>query len=158
MSEWGWDDRRRRGGRSYLPRGLRPLVKVVPWVTVGLLFMIIYLVGGAFTKASGALFALPETEVSDVADADAVALLLVTPQGTLVFFDDTRYLLEDESQMLQFSEALSEKMAGRDGRTLLALADMRIRGGNLFRFAAVAKRSGVERVLFAEKKGDGKFE
>ena len=37
-------------------------------------------------------------------------------------------------------------------KTLLALADRRVTGGELMSFAALARRSGVRKVLFAEKK------
>lgn len=161
MNDWGWRERRTPGMRDFVQRGLRPLAAAVPWVTVGLLFMTIVMVGGTFTAERGALFALPDTGVDDVADAMAVSLLIPTDKGTLVFFDDTRYLLDDETQMDSFRAALSEKAAriaeGEDA-ALLAMADWRIMGRDLLKFAAIAKRAGVRRVLFAERQGNGGLE
>ena len=161
MNDWGWRERRTPGMRDFVQRGLRPLAAAVPWVTVGLLFMTIVMVGGTFTAERGALFALPDTGVDDVADAMAVSLLVPTDKGTLVFFDDTRYLLDDETQMESFRAALSEKAAriakGEDA-ALLAMADWRIMGRDLLKFAAIAKRAGVRRVLFAERQGNGGLE
>ncbi len=163
MSSWGWKNRRFQGNlREAAPRWLRPLSVAVPWITVGLLFQMIVLLGGVLTSAEGALFALPENPgdriVSDVGESSLVALLQPTRQGTLVFFDDTRYVLEDEVQMNRFSEQLKARMKTPDHGTLLALTDVRLSWGDLYRFRGFAMKSGIDKILFAEKKGRGVFE
>ena len=44
----------------------------------------------------------------------------------------------------------TDTVLSRD-KTLLVLADRRISGGDLMKFAAVARRNGVARILFAGK-------
>lgn len=153
MNRWGWFDAHAAAEREFIPRWLRPLSAAVPWVTVLLLFMMMYVMGGAFTTSEGALFSLPEKGVGDVADASAVALVLPAKQGTLVFFDDTRYLLEDEAQLAMFGAQLKERVALAEAPTLLVLADRRVSIGDLMKLAAVAKENHVAKTLFAEKRG-----
>lgn len=162
MITWGWKNRRPRGMREHAPRWLRPLSAAVPWLTVGLLFQMICLMGGALTSAEGVLFALPEQPrdrvVSDVGESTLVALLQPTRQGTLIFFDDTRYVLDDDVQMSRFADQLKARIKAPEQDTLLALADIRISWGDLHRFRGFARRSGIGQILFAEKKGRGVFE
>lgn len=162
MSSWGWKNRSSGGFREQVPRWLRALSVAVPWLTVGLLFQMICLMGGALTSAEGVLFALPERPrdrvVSDVGESTLVALLQPTRQGTLVFFDDTRYVLEDDVQMARFAEQLKACIKTPEQNTLLAMADIRISWGDLYRFRHFAMRSGIGQILFAEKKGRGVFE
>ncbi len=157
MTSWGWK-RERTTCSGRLPVALRALSMVVPWLTAGLLFVMFMMIGGTFTTETGALFALPESTVTDADESAAVALLLPTAQGTLVFFDDTRYILEDDAQMESFSTQLSERLNAVENATLLALADVRIRHGIILRFAEIARRSGARRILFAEKKATGTLE
>ncbi|MCR5414084.1 MAG: hypothetical protein K6F50_05075 [Kiritimatiellae bacterium] len=162
MSSWGWRERRRGGARGSLPRGLRALSASVPWLTAGLLLLMLSYAERAFTLSEGVLFELPASQ-SDVSAADIdetadVALLMPHSQGTLVFFNDQRYILEDDAQMQSFSDAMRERLRTVDRPTLYVLADLRIRHGTIQRFAGIARRSGASRILFAEKKGRADFE
>lgn len=152
MSSWGWRNRRHADASACGPNWLKPLAIAVPWLTVGLLFVMVLAIGRTFTSSEGALFALPDESVGDVAVSTSVALLLPTQQGTLVFFDDTRYVLEDDVQMERFGRQLEERMRKSEDKRLLAMADLRIRHGDILRFAGVVRRSGAEQVLFAEKR------
>ena len=119
---------------------------------MGLLFAMLWTMAGALTTADGALFDLPRGEIRDVAEVSASALVQRTDQGTLVFFDDTRFVLGDEAQTAALSALLAAKVANRDRPTLLVLADRRVSAGDLMRLADVAKGAGVERTLFAERR------
>ncbi len=163
MSTWDWKRRCVSAAEnSRAPRWLRPFSLAVPWLTVLLLFQLVWTLGGVLTSAEGALFALPENPVdrivSDVGESSLVALLQPTRQGTLVFFDDTRFVLDDDVQMERFAEQLRARIKTPDQRTLLVLADIRINWGDLYRFRGFALKSGIEQILFAEKKGRGVFE
>lgn len=164
MSSWGWRNRRHYGRGEYAPRWLRPISAAVPWLTVLLLFQMILLLGGVQTSTEGVLFALPEpvagglVEKGDIAESSLVALLVPTPQGTLVFFDDTRYVLDDHVQMQRFVEQLKIRVKSPGRETLLALADRRIGWGNLTRFRDYVRAGGVGQIQFAQKKGTGGFE
>ena len=52
------------------------------------------------------------------------------------------------------AENLSDVVAASSRKTVLALADRNISAGDLMKFAALARKSGVTKVLFAEKKAE----
>ncbi len=157
MSRWGWSDNMRAAAApgELWPKWLRPLSAAVPWVTVGLLFAMVHMLGGTLTTAEGALFDLPDSGVGDIAETAAAAIVLSTAQGTVVFFDDTRYVLGDEGQMAKFGDQLKERVSLAEAPTLLVLADRRVKGGELLKIASVARKNHVRRVMFAEKKSEG---
>ena len=144
--------------REILPRWLSSVSAAVPWLTVGLLFMLVMMIDRSVTSARGVLFVLPEQSVGDVATSSVVTRLYSMPQGTLVIFDGQRYILEDDVQAGLFAGELHERAVSEQETTLLALVDVRVRHGDLLRFAGIAKRSGFGRVLFAEDHGSSSVE
>lgn len=151
MSPWGWKPERTEGVWRYGAKWMQPLAAAVPWLTVILLLMMMVLVGGTFTSAKGVLFDLPEGTLADGEATGLVALVMPTEHETLVFFDDSRYVLGEEASTAALSEHFAESVRRSGDKTLLVLADRRVAGGELFRFASIAKKGGVEKVLFAEK-------
>ena len=155
MTSWGWTPERTLGIWRHGAPWAKPLVAAVPWITLGVLLLMLYFVSGTLTAARGTLFDLPDEGLSEGEATGLVALAMPRSHETLVFFDDARYAFDDASSVRAFVEHLSERVAGRSGKTLLVLADRRIACGDLMKLAAAAKRSGVEKVLFAEKKRTG---
>lgn len=151
MSPWGWSPERTEGVWRYGAKWMKPFVAAVPWLTVGLLVMMLYMVGGTFTSSKGVLFDLPEGGLENGEATGLVALIMPTEHETLVFFDDSRYLLDDSASATSLSEHLAESVRRSGDKTLLVLADRRVSGGELMRFASIAKMGGVAKVLFAEK-------
>lgn len=151
MSPWGWKPERTEGVWRYGAKWMQPFAAAVPWLTVILLLMMMVLVGGTFTSAKGVLFDLPEGTLADGEATGLVALVMPTEHETLVFFDDSRYVLGEEASTAALSEHFAESVRRSGDKTLLVLADRRVAGGELFRFASIAKKGGVEKVLFAEK-------
>jgi biopolymer transport protein ExbD len=158
MSSWGWMPERTQGIWRHGALYLKPLAAAAPFVSVLLVMLQFHFTGGTFTSAKGVLFDLPASGVSEGEKADLVALMMVMPKETLVFFDDSRYVFSDDSSVRAFGEHLAERAGKTANKTLLVLADRRVAGGELMKFAAVARRHGVERVLFAEKSGEKKEE
>lgn len=151
MSPWGWRPERTEGVWRHGAKWMQPFAAAVPWLTVILLLMMMVLVGGTFTSAKGVLFDLPEGTLADGEATGLVALVMPTEHETLVFFDDSRYVLGEASSTAALSEHFAESVRRSGDKTLLVLADRRVAGGELFRFASIAKKGGVEKVLFAEK-------
>ena len=112
-------------------------------------------VGGTFTSAKGVLFDLPEAGLAEGEATELVALVMPMPHETLVFFDDSRYVLGDASSAAALREHLAERLGRTANRTMLVLADRRVSGGELMKFATIARRGGVSKVLFAERKAGG---
>jgi len=151
VSPWGWSPERSEGIWRYGSKGLRPLVAVAPWVTVGLLVLMFHLIGGTLTTSKGLLFDLPQGSIEEGEATGLVALVMPTEHETLVFFDDSRYLLGDASSARSLSSHFAESIRRTGDRTLLTLADRRVSGGDLMAFASIARQGGFEKVLFAEK-------
>ena len=151
MSPWGWSPARTLGIWRYGAGWMRPILAAVPYLTVGLLLLMLYFVGGTLTSSKGLLFDLPEGTFGDVEDVGLVLLVVPKSHETMVFFDESRYLLEDPVSMKRLGEDLSESVARSEKKTLLVLADRRVPAGRLLELLAVAKRSGSDSVLFAGK-------
>ena len=152
MSPWGWTPERTPGIWRHGPAWLRPAAAAVPYLTVGLLLLTLHFVSGALASTEGVLFDLPDAAPTDAIEKSPVALMMATPRETLVFFDDTRYLMDEAASMRALGEQLEARFAQSPRKSLLVLADRRVANGELMRFAALAKASGVEKILFAEKK------
>ena len=153
MSPWKWTPDRSREIWRHGPSWTRPLVSAAPWVTVLLLLLMLYMVGGTFVTERGVLFDLPDSSGLDEGEsASLVALVMPMPRETLVFFDDARYTMGDDSSAAAFGAHLEDRVAKSNRKTLLVLADRRVAAGELMKLAAMARRSGVDSVLFAEKR------
>ena len=63
----------------------------------------------------------------------------------------------DDVSASTFGDHLADRAAKTDRKTLLVLADRRVAIGEIMKISGIAKRSGVTRVLFAEKR-EGKPE
>lgn len=148
MTRWNWNERRRYRSGS-LPGWLRALSAAVPYLTVAVAFATVMAVGGVPMASEGTLFALPETEVEDVAETSAVALVTASRGGTLVFFDDTRYVLGDERQADELAGQMRLRFESADPAVLLLLADRRTSIEEVLRLSDIARRSGASRVLVA---------
>ena len=152
MISWGWRPGRTEGiWRHGLP-AMRPLVAAAPWLTVMLLLVMFHLLDGELVAAKGVLFDLPDSGVAEGEASGLVALVLPMHHETLVFFDDSRYMLSDDASAAAFLRHLSERAARTDRKTMLVLADRRVAGGELMKMASIARRSGLDKVLFAEKR------
>lgn len=153
MSPWGWSPERSLGIWRHGSVWLRPIAAALPYLTVGLLLLHLRFVSGALTTVEGTLFDLPDDAPTDAVPAESpVALMMPMPRETLVFFDDTRYLMGEETSRRALGEQLANRFARRAEKTLLVLADRRVAGGELMRLAALAKANGVARILFADKR------
>lgn len=152
--KWGWSEahaaNESRGAGSIA--WLRPLSAAVPWITVGLLTLMLYMVSGVYTRAQGLAVSLPDTGIGEGLKASLVALVIPSARETLVFFDDTRYVLDDEASLAAFGEQLAERARKAKEDSLLVLADGRVASGKLMTVAAEAKRRGIARLLFAERR------
>ena len=158
MSPWGWTPERTQGIWKYGAAWMKPLAAAVPWLTVLLLLMMFFLMGGKLTSAEGVIFDLPAAEVTESESTSLVALVMPMPRETLVFFDDARYSLGDELSFAAFGEHLADRVEKAERKSLLVLADRRVAGGELMKIAAAARKSRAERILFAEKKSGGQGE
>lgn len=154
MNVWGWRIGRPSGFRDGGLVWLQPFVTAVPWITVGLLFVLMCRVGDTFTLGKGVVFDLPESGgLPEGAVTPMVALVMPDPKETKthVFFDDARYTLGDWRSERALDGELSKRASEVGEKSILVLADRRVSGGDIMRFAEIAKLAGVKKLLFAEK-------
>ena len=162
MTPWNWKPERAQGVWRTGPVWLRPFLAAVPWITVLLLVLMFHMVGGTLASSEGVLFDLPDSSgLRDGEPAALVALVMPMPResspgsSTLVFFDDARYVLGDDASEAAFGEQLAERAEKTGDSALLVLADRRVAGGELMHMADIARKGGVARILFAERRDGG---
>ena len=156
MTPWRWSESL-RGPSAFdgVPRWLAAFSGVAPWIAAAAAFALVWIASGRFALEEGTVFELPRESPGDLAEADAAALVLPSPRGTVVFFDDTRYVLSDEAQAERLRAQLKDVFKAASGGTLLALADASTACGDVSALAAMAKEAGADRMLIAAKKRDG---
>ena len=127
-------------------------MKNLAWITVAVLALMLYMLSGTLVRSEGVVFDLPEAGLGEGEPTRLVVLLIPHGRDTFAFFDDARYVLDDAAQCEQLGEQLSER-AGKTGfKTLLALADRHVEAGMLMKFASIARTSGLEKILFAQRR------
>jgi len=155
VSQWGWSPNRNLGIWRHGAGWVHPLLSAMPYLTIGLLLLMLHVVGGTLTASKGVLFELPNDSCSDTADAALVALMMPMQHETIVFFDDTRYILGDPVSMRRLGEDLASSVERNAKKSMLVLADRRVNANEIMEFASVARSSGVKKVLFAGKRTGG---
>ena len=134
---------------------MRPLTAAAPWLTLILSLLMLYFLGDTLTKTQGTLFELPAEGLYDGARTKLVAVVTPTARDTLIFFDDSRYILDDGASTAAFAEHLSECLETTENQTLLILADRRVSCGELMQIVALARLGGVKKVLLAARSERG---
>lgn len=136
-------------------RWSRYLIVLAPWLIVLFALAMFLLLQKTICLPEGMKVDLPSTTIGDSTQADVTVLVVAASGGTLVFYDDARYLIEDAVAMETLRENLSRALSHTQNKTILALAGKEIKTGELMTFANVASRSGATKVLFAEKHPEG---
>ena len=128
----------------------RVLLAPVPWIGVLFVFLLLLFAHRRLSIAPGVPFDLPAGQTLAGGQSPRAELMIPVandaPGGeeTLVFFDDDRFSLLDPEQV----DALSERLraAGKTGGGLLLMADKRIPHGDVMRFVALARASGISKI------------
>lgn len=135
----------------------RTLLAAVPWINFLIILLLLMVVHGHLMIVPGMVFELPEAPLRGGSRVGLTALMIAVTRGsgdgeeTLVFFDDDRYVIQDEAQVAVLKERLKSHMIRSTSRELLLMADKRIAHGDVLKFIHTARESGVLRVNVAEK-------
>ena len=156
--EWGWRPAQAEGIWRHGERWTKPLFAAAPWITLALLLVMFGLIGDRLAVAPGVVFDLPEPMGRQ--DAMPGATMLVLPSanvgengGALAFFDDARYVLDDQQSVALLRNQLVARVQENAAcSTLLVLADHRVASGDLLRLAGIAREAGVTHVQIAERR------
>jgi biopolymer transport protein ExbD len=156
--EWGWRPAQAEGIWRHGARWTKPLFAAAPWITLALLLVMFGLLGDTLTTAPGVVFDLPAPVGRQAAAPGTTMLVLPSANvgetgGTLVFYDDARYVLGDQQSVALLREQLLARVQANPARaTLLVLADRRVATGELMRLVDIARESGMKHVQIAEKR------
>lgn len=155
-TDWGWRPVRPEGIWKHGCKWAQPLTVAAPWISLALLLAEVSLIDGRMTAQPGFVFNLPAPISGDNA-LPGLAALVVLREGsagreTLVFFDDVRYSLSEESSVEQFRERLAKRVQSDASGTLLLLSDSRVSTGDMMRLAGYAREAGVAHVQIGERR------
>lgn len=134
------------------------LVLMSPWLTLVLVLAMFSFLYSSLAPAPAVSLDLPDTSMSDSSNPGMVALLLpggangAQPEGSLVFFDDARYVLSDPASDAELSKRLGERSQETRCGILTLLCDRRVPAGDLMRVMELAKRVRISHVQIAEKR------
>lgn len=140
-----------------MPAWLRYLSQTAPWLTLVLLVIMFIFLHDTLAPMPAVKFSLPDSGAADSAQPGLVALLLpgdvegAQSEGTLVFFDDARYVLSDPAGADEFAGRLGERAVETKCATLTLLADRRVPTGDVMQVMAIAKSRRLAHVQLAEK-------
>jgi len=136
----------------------RYLAQTAPWLTLVLLIVMFVFLQDVMAPLPAVGFELPAPGVADSAQPGLVALLLpgdiegAQTEGTLVFFDDARYVLSDSAGVEEFAGRLEDRAMEMNCDTLTLLADRRVPAGDLMQVMAIARSRRLAHVQLAEKR------
>ncbi len=155
QGNWGWRPRQADGIWRHGCAWTKPLFAAVPWITLTLLLALFAFIGDRLPQVPGIVCDLPQP-VAGQAQATGLAALVLpganADEETLVFFDDARYSLSDESSVLTLKERLGARSLAEPSNTFLLLADRRVPAGDIIRLVGIARESGLSRVQIAERR------
>ena len=136
----------------------RYLVQMAPWLTVMLLMAQFVLLQGMLAPLPSLLFDLPDSAAANSAQPGLVALLIpgdiegAETDGTLIYFDDARYVLSDPVSLEEFSGRLGDRAVESRCGVLTLLSDRRVPAGDIMKVMALAKARRLLHVQLAEKR------
>lgn len=146
--QWTSDGLRTR----FRPRGriAQPFLQIVPWLNIGLVLALLFVLAGRLTLRPGVVFELPRAAFREgMQRGPRIVMIRVQraegPQ-TLVFFDDVRYRLDLPEQNEQLRAELARAALRPEGRQLLLLADATVPHGDVISLVDLAREVGVRRV------------
>ncbi len=136
----------------------RHLSQIAPWLTLLLTAVLFIFLEGTLSPVPSLLFDLPEAGSADSVKPGLVALLIpgdiegAEDDGTLIYFDDARYVLTDQVSLDEFSNRLASRAIETKCGVLTLLTDRRVPAGDVMKIMAVAKAGRLLHVQLAEKR------
>jgi len=138
------------------------LLSMAPWLNLGLLILFFLLIESRFLLQPGVVVRLPEAPFRGGLHPSLTAVILAVETGTpgvreeIVFFDDERFLMRDESQAERLRGVLVGKLLKRPDSSLVLQTDVNVRHGTVMRVLNMARESGVKEVDLATREEAGR--
>jgi biopolymer transport protein ExbD len=155
QGKWGWRPHQAEGIWRHGCAWTKPLFAAVPWITLTLLLALFAFIGDRLPQVPGLVCDLPQHVAGQAVATGLAALVLPGAKAgdeTLVFFDDARYSLSDDSSVSALKERLGARSLAEPSSTFLLLADKRVPAGDVLKLVGIARESGLSRVQIAERR------
>ena len=129
----------------------------VPWINTLILIVLLFLYHQRIAISPGIVFDLPSAPLREGSHTGLTALMFAVTHESmardeaLVFFDDARYMVQDDEQMSTLAEQIRLRMKNADSKDFLLLADKRVSHGDIMRFVTILRNTGVSKVNVAER-------
>jgi biopolymer transport protein ExbD len=133
------------------------LVSMAPWLNVFLLLMFFVLLEGKLAVKPGYDVELPDVESNDGVFAGLV-LVVLSVESTeragseeIIFFDETRYLVDSPEQMEDLQENFVLKAADHFDAGIIIQADKRVSHKTVMDLFGMARDSGFKNVTIGTR-------
>lgn len=156
-SRWIQSVRLHRGVYRFGGPWAQAIIFSVPWINMLILILLLFLYHQRLAISPGIVFDLPSAPLREGSHTGLTALMFavthesMVQEEALVFFDDARYMVQDDEQMASLAEQIRLRMKSSDDRDFLLLADKRVSHGDIMRFVTILRNAGVSKVNVAEK-------
>lgn len=154
---WLQGIRLRRGVYRFGGPWAQAVIYSVPWINTLILIILLFLYHGRIAISPGIAFNLPSAPLMEGSHTGLTALMFAVThesmarEEALVFFDDARYMVQDDEQMSTLAEQVRLRMKNSDSKDFLLLADKRVTHGDIMRFVTILRNAGVAKINVAEK-------
>ena len=154
---WSKDIRKNRTVYRFGGVWMRMLSTAAPWLSAVILVAVLFVAHDRAALTPGVVFDLPTAPFLEGSREGLTVLMFSVlrethaGEETLVFFDDERYLLQDEEQAARLADRVSESIGPGRHQEVLLLADRRVPHGDVMSFVNMARAAGATRINVAEK-------
>jgi len=154
-----WSERIRAKRSVYRFGGVwaQAMLIAVPWLNAIILVVALLAANNRIAITAGVVFELPTAPLQE-GSQDGLTVLMFSVshetqagEETLVFFDDERYLIQDEEQSARLVNRISGSLSIERQQDVLLLADKRVPHGDVMQFVNIARKAGAKRINVAEK-------
>ena len=154
---WSQEVRESRTVHRFGGALMRTLTTVAPWLSVIIIVAVLFVAHSRIAVTPGVVFDLPPAPFLEGTQAGLTVLMFSVSretqagEETLVFFDDERYLIQDEEQIARLANRISASISIERHDDVLLLADKRVPHGDVMQFVNIARKAGAKRINVAEK-------
>jgi len=149
--------RQKRGVYRFGGPWAQAVIYSVPWINTLILMVLLFLYHQRIAISPGIVFDLPSAPLREGSHTGLTALMFAVThesmarEEALVFFDDARYMVQDDEQMSNLAEQIRLRMKNADSKDFLLLADKRVSHGDIMRFVTILRNTGVSKVNVAQR-------
>ncbi len=132
------------------------LVSAAPWLDVIFLVICFVMLESSFVLQQGVVIDLPVSSFKSALSSDMILVVRSADGGgsgikEIIFFDDERFLVENENRMRELNASFVEHVTRRKESAMLIYADRGVKQGTLVNIFNMVRDAGVVRVNIASR-------